>query len=1010
MTTHRLVRKGIGQALGLVLVAVLALVSLVVAGVSMAPVAKAAELEVDIPLGNGDFEITTGAPVPSWSIGVGTDGEVAITDDLAYSGDHSLRFTDLAPSAPTSALSERLTVEEDYAYTITAFVYLTGTNPLPNIYARYFDENGTVISSSVSSALGPRDQWNRVTHSFEPPENAATFSVMLYTGLNSVGVTYFDAVTVTAQRPLTETVVLNPGFEEPLVDGLIPRWTQTFGTPDAVSLDDAIVHSGQYSARIVDTSDTVAQGIESTRFPVVGGENYRAVSHVYRAEGSPLMYLRFYDSSGTLLSSTASNITTPIGAWGVAIHDERSPQDATHASILLYSAGQTISDTYFDDVSIGLSPVSSTNLGPQHYTVNAAYSMIAENSDGEKVGYLGVYGSPASLVEVDLETGQPLRSTPLPGAGGVWGIDVSDDGIVYAGTLSNGSLYRWDPDAGDATLLGKPVATETYINALTVAPDGTVYGGTFPNGHVFSYDPDAHANGSFASAINDYGPVLPGATYTRSIHWHLGKVYAGAGTPAALVELDPQTGVLLEISRPSHIPAGEMVYGIESAGDVLSVRHEFPGNMMTYDPATEEWSHLGASTGLVASPLSQEGEIFFRDETGGLSAYHLASKTLRQTGINEIPNMRPSGWVELTSPQFPGETLVWFDATGNLYQYNPTTEEYNSIPVQVPGVPVSIHSIGVGSNGLAYTSAYVSGGLVSYDPSTSQRVELDTNIGQADSFVTDGNRLWIGAYTKAHLWEFDTTQDGNGQGTATLHYELSAARQDRPMALVKHGDIIVMGTVAEYGLNGGALTVYDLSAADPSPVVHPNIVDDHSVIALATDPGSSGRIVYGGTSVDGGLGSTPTSSQGKVFAFDLDTGQVLWAVDGAPGERAVPGVVVTPSGSLWAIGTGTLVEFDPTDGTVLRAKQLVDSGNADVVWTNSAIDLGPDGNLYVWAGRQIMRVDPVTLDVMPLTTNVIAYAPDFAGEVIYFGRGTDLHSLDISQLLEDVEYSDNSLL
>lgn len=983
---------------------------LIAVNVGAAPAASASSEELDVPLANGDFEDVTGETVPSWTTLAGADGQIDVVDDLAYSGERSLRFVDDAATATSRATSARLPIEDGYSYTVTAFVHRSGTNPLANIYSQFFDESGALITSTVSGVTGAVDDWVRVAHVFEPPENAVSFAVMLYTGLNSIGVTHFDNVTVTATRPLTEAVVLNPGFEEPLVDGQIPQWSQTFGDSGAISRTDEISHGGEYSAHIRDRSETVAQGIQSNRFPVLEGEQYRATAYVHRVEGAPLIYLRFYDESGALLTSTASPVNTPIKTWGVATHDAPAPASATHASVLLYSAGPTLSESYWDDVSIALSPVAATNLGPQHHTVNAAYSVVAQNRAGEMVGYLGVYGSPASLIEVDLETGEVLRSTSLPGAGGVWGIDVSDDGLVYAGTLSNGALYRWDPDAGDAELLGKPVAGEAYVNALTVAPDGMVYGGTFPNGHVFSYDPAAHAAADFSTAVEDFGQVVPDATYTRSIHWHLGKVYAGAGTPAQLVELDPATGILRVLEAPAHVPAGEMVYGIESAGDLVSVRYEFPGNLMLFDPATEEWSPLGESAGLMASPLSEAGEIYFRGAEGGLVAFDVHSKTLRQTGFTSIPNMRRSGWVQLEDPKFPGETLVWFDSTGNLYRYNPESGASDVVPAQAPGVPVAIHSIGVGGDGRVYTSAYVSGGLVSYDPASGERVDHDTGIGQADSYYTDGSRLWIGAYTKAQLWEFDTTPDEEGEGSAVLHFTLAEQRQDRPMALTKLGDTVVMGTVAEYGRNGGALTVYEPEGDTAEPKVYPDVVDNHSVVALATDPGSSSRIVYGGTSVDGGLGSTPKASQGKVFAFDVDRGEVLWETDGAPGERAVPGLVMTPSGTLWGVGTGTIFEIDPADGTVLRTQRLVDSGTADVVWTGSAIDLGPDGNLYVWAGRQIMRVDPKTMEVTPLTAGAIAFAADFSGETIYFGRGTDLYSLDISDVLGEHEVSGDSSL
>lgn len=963
---------------------------------------------VDIPVANGGFEeAAQDGQAPSWANLLGPHATIDVSDELAHEGEQSLRIHADAGGGYSRASSQLIPIEPGGTYEISAQVYTSGENPLANIYARTVDDVGNLISSTFSAAPQVTDEWNRVVHRFTAADNAAGMYIWLYIGSNAVGTHHFDQVTLTQSVPLTEATILNPGFEKVDSDERPVSWRLSFaGVEGTITIDDEIVLSGERSLHLDDISASESLGMESTQFPIEPGETYRAIVNVYRVTGTPAVYIRFYNAEGQVVDSTSSNINTPSGQWGIAVGDGIAPAEAVTATVLLYSGSTAVSEAYFDDIAITTSPITTSLVGPQHQTVNAFTSAIGARADGTVVGYVATYGTPANLSEVDLATGDVLRMTPLPGASGVWGLTVAPSGDVYAGGITNGTLYRWDPTAEHAEVLGKVVSTESHIISLSAADDGTIYGGTFPNAHLFAYDPTN--GGSFSTALTDYGTAIDDATYARSVKWHDGKVYVGTGTPARLVELDPVNGSSREIALPKRLDAAEMIYGLESAGDQLTVRTEYPGQLALLDPASEEWAIIGESSGLIASPLSDDGLIYFRTADATLATFDPESGESVETSFTGIPNNRPMGWVELDSADAPGQSLVWFDVQGNLYQYNPQTDRHNVISPRVPQTPAVIHSIGVGSDGNVYTSAYVSGGLAWYDPGSAATHPSGVPIGQVDSFLVDGDALWTGSYTRANLHEFDTSAGASVE--PRHHFDLHDQRQDRVMALEKVGKSVVIGTVAEYGVNGGALTVFDPTEPDVDPVVYRDVVPDHAVVSLAADTLSDQGIVYAGTTVDGGLGTTPTSTQGKVIAFDTVAGTTLWEVDGVPGERAVTSLVLSSTGSLWGIGTGTLFEMDPSDGTILRSKKLVDPAQTDFVWAGTALDIGPDGYLYAFANRQAMRIDPVTLSVMPLVQNATAYSADFASGSLWFARSADLYRADIASILSESAYSADSSL
>src|SRR4029453_873273 len=102
------------------------------------------------------------------------------------------------------------------------------------------------------------------------------------------------------------TILPNSGFEQ-VTAGKPALWSVINGD---VTSSTYIVHSGAYSVKLADPSDTNSVTLRSQKIPVTVGWEYEASAYSYNTEGSSVLYLEFWDSSNNLiLFPTSSNNT-----------------------------------------------------------------------------------------------------------------------------------------------------------------------------------------------------------------------------------------------------------------------------------------------------------------------------------------------------------------------------------------------------------------------------------------------------------------------------------------------------------------------------------------------------------------------------------------------------------------------------------------------------------------------------------------------------------------------------
>lgn len=157
-----------------------------------------------------------------------------------------------------------------------------------------------------------------------------------------------------AGRALADEIVpvANSGFEEPVVGGVIPGWTQTFGTTPAFSVVSSPVAEGGQALLMDDTLDTSSAGLQSDTFVITGDRACEITASVNRVSGVVWLYVYFYDSAGSQLTQVSGWFETPLNTWTSISLSAYAPPDAATASVMIYSQIAPVTRAYVDAVTV----------------------------------------------------------------------------------------------------------------------------------------------------------------------------------------------------------------------------------------------------------------------------------------------------------------------------------------------------------------------------------------------------------------------------------------------------------------------------------------------------------------------------------------------------------------------------------------------------------------------------------------------------------------------------------
>lgn len=713
----------------------------------------------------------------------------------------------------------------------------------------------------------------------------------------------------------SDLLIKNHSFE----DGFQNWSLTTDGT--CITLDSERSFTGTKSAKLGKSTNLTKPDLESDKLAASPGTTYIANGRVLLSNMAiARIYLRFWDDSGKLLTETCDHIRaetqnqqTSSAGWRLLQTKLTAPRRAATVSVKLSADAGNAGDIRWDDILI---TKEYTNLGIQVNGSTPHGTAFGTGSDQNKIyiAYNGADAVDASVAVLNINTETIEAAYPMRGSTGSRAAATATDGSVYfAGGRgsSPARVFRYNPDRRSVDDLGIPFRNQTLIWTLEAGANGEIFGGTYNRAGVFHW-----RRNRFTQTGNM--PIWPQMMYARGLAYDASAnvLYIGAGTLARLIRCDLNRGTMTDV-LPEKYANVSMVNEMEYTGsrlfalcnDLLVLRIE-----EAKDRKVTVYLDAAFPSSTLPSP-ARDGQVYIV-KSGELHCYDIAAKSLVPTGAK--PAFRPlkMGWVTLANQdEFPGQTLVGFGKNDageiKLFKYNPDIKKFRMSDVSgSPRSPVSIHTIHAGPDGKIYSSGFADIGFGVYTPLRGDEDrntpdEIHQGMHQCENMLTYNGKLYCGTYPGGKVYEYDPAQPWKSGKNPRLLFDMGVKNQDRPYGLAAGDGKIFAGTIAKYGLLQGALGVHDIGTGTTR--IHFDIVKDQSVLTLAWCNGK----VYGGTSIKGGLGGTPTQKQAKLFVYDPVADQKTAEYDLPRSGLTAITALLTDGNQIWGMAEGWLFIFDP---------------------------------------------------------------------------------------------------
>jgi len=620
-----------------------------------------------------------------------------------------------------------------------------------------------------------------------------------------------------------------------------------------------------------------------------------------------------------------------------------------------------------------------TNHGPQLFASMIQGSVFVKDKNGNDLVYTVVRGEPAHLLGYDVKTKELILDKALPKADGAWDLAQSSDGTLYA-PGANGSLFAHIPGTQEVRDLGVAIEGETYLWSLTPGENGEVFGATYPGCRVFRYHPE--------DGFSDIGKgaLVEKENYVRSLAFYpkTGMLYAGVGSQAHLIEINPKTGEKKEL-LPEKYRGYEFVYGLEivpgvDGNDRLFALITNGSITLVYNLKTREFEQEIAAMDMRA----------IVGEPAGKAVYYTSKSTLRRFDpATKVETSQVLGEDVGTANAFKmgGDGKVYFLTSGaNLFTFDPSDNSLEKTKLKIPAQPIPIHSLVTAPDGKIWSGGYLAGGNATFDPATTTHTFLP-GLDQTEAMTVQGEQLFFGVYPKGKFYVYDLKSEWKPkEGNPKFLGQKEGQSRSFAQVSIPERQLVVFGMIPEYGKLGGAMATYDLAKEDLKFYESP--IEKQSIAALAY----TGDYVLGGTTISGGLGKAPETKEAILFGWDPDTGEKLFDTVPVPGASALTGFIKGPDGNFWGMGDGTLFIFDPIKREVVSTTKLYDFPPfKSHIWRSAFLVLHPDGNIYGTDWEKLFKLNPETKEVTQLTKDAALLVMGKDG-TLYFKRATELWS------------------
>jgi len=554
----------------------------------------------------------------------------------------------------------------------------------------------------------------------------------------------------------------------------------------------------------------------------------------------------------------------------------------------------------------------------------------------------GQYNAPLFLLAANPDTGQIRQFTsPLSSEMGSWGFIIDHENRIYLGSYYSAHLLRFDPKTEKWDDLGQPAGeSESFICKITTGRDGKIWGGTFPSAKLFSYDPETEV-------IQNYGRMDPDQFYCYPTAGDDGLIYCAIQFEKMdIVVFNPEIQ-----TKTSLIPLVD-----RKPGRVSLVRGK-DGKIYTKFSTSEQWFRIERGEKLVE--VSKSDVLFPR------------------TGL---PDGRQFSVID--------NTILWIE--------NPLTKEKKEIPLQYEAAGSYIFVVSTGPDGKIYGSSMLPLRLFVYDPNTRSLTNLGKAAyasGEIYSMGSLNGKLYLCSYPEGRLSVYDPKSPLKfGDEAHSNPRDLGSLGEGvyRPRAMIAgpHGKIYV-GGYPDYGLLGGAISVYDPKKNEKR--VYRHIVENQSIASLAYI--EKFDLIAGGSSVRGGTGTRAIEKEARLILWDPKEEKKIFEIVPVPKAKTILSLAVTVDGMLYGITDHEKVFI--FDSEKREIKKVFDLGFKEP--REISLQLGPDLRLYGLAKEAIFFIDPrndeVSLVVKPSVPILSGMA--MLGQKIYFGSSANLYEFEI---------------
>ena len=551
---------------------------------------------------------------------------------------------------------------------------------------------------------------------------------------------------------------------------------------------------------------------------------------------------------------------------------------------------------------------------------------------------IGYTGGSFDVLSIDPDTGATtVMHSPVPGESAVWDMVAGPDGNIYMGTVPSAHFLKLDTANGTLVDLGVPSSSESYIWAVAFGSDHRLYGGTYPHCKLVRYDPST-------GRMEDLGRLDSTQQYAHYLTaTNDGIVYAGIGSAAAKV-------VAYQIS------SGSMKQILPQQAQVAGFAHTY---------------------------LGDDGSIY---STTPLFDYRISGWNAAEIPPTEVHN--PAGQNILSD----GRVVSLNEENGVLLVqvHSAAQNTDTSVALDYEGEPNQLFRIALGPDGKLYGSAALPSDVVRINDTGKIDYIGRLGAGEAYSMLPFGSSLLLGTYADtATLVALNPAQPFSTKAGSGNPVFVSIPADNsgwRPEAMVagSNGNVY-LGAQAGYGELDGPLIAWNPTQGTAKAY---SAVNNQSVVSLTAWK----NLIVGGTTINGGPGSTPVATDAELLTWDPQNERILSTSIPVRGAQTITDLVAGPNGLVYGFADRTLFAFDPSINQVVQTQSTSLSG---LIYNSVGID--KIGRIWGLSSQGVFMIDTTQFQVtiMGVPPNPITGGFAFNGGAIYFVSGTEIYSYGI---------------